>query len=652
MNAIIGMAHLALGTELTARQRRYLGSIETAGRHLLGLTNDILDLAKLDANKLTVTPVEFETEALLSHAVLLVAERAADKGLELWVEQACDVPPELVGDPARIGHILTSFLSNAVKFTEQGDVVLRVRREPGRGGAGDWLHLSVQDTGNGISQEQQARLLAPIEQIEASITRRHGGFGLGLIIARRIAYLMQGEVGIDSEIGQGSTFWLRMPLVAASTPGIEAAAPLPELVGRRVLVVDDHAGAREVVCSALERAGCQVQGAESGEAALAEVDRAAREGRSWEAVLVDERMPGLDGLSVARQMLHHWPNLRVALLSPCPGPAPLEAARSAGIAEVLTKPVLVGALREAVQALLLTADEPAGPRRLPSRRGTDPHALRGASVLLVEDNDLNRELATELLEGMGLIVDVACDGVQALQKVREQDYDGVLMDMQMPHIDGLTATREIRRMPGMDALPIIALTANALPGDRDLCLAAGMDDYLAKPVDPLALRETLARWIAPRPRRLTDETAASSGGAGAPSGVAVRVPDWNLPGIDVALGLGRSLGDIDLFVSMLGMFTSGERDFSQRLRALLLARDWAQAERMAHDLKGATAWIGATALRDQVAELEQLLRERASLERIEVSESEVAGQLKTLIDGIAAGLPTSAREAAAGVPAT
>ena len=661
MNAIIGMAHLALGTDLTPRQRRYLGSIETAGRHLLGLTNDILDLAKLDAGKLSVTPVEFETEALLAHSVALVAGHASDKGLELLVDQAPDVPAALVGDPLRIGQILTNFLSNAVKFTERGEVVLRVRREPRAGGGGDWLHLSVQDTGIGITPEQQARLFAPFEQADASIMRRYGGTGLGLVITRRMALLMNGEVGVDSEIGGGSTFWFRMPLEAASQesqvdPGMDA-----QLVGRRVLVVDDHASARHLACEILRRAGCVVQEADSGESALREAGLAARGGQPWEVALVDEQMPGFDGLSVARQLLAGQPGLRIALLSGRSGDAPLEAARQAGVAEVLGKPALAGALRDAVQALL--SDTRQSPRpAVVVERGPDLSALRGATVLLVEDNELNRELATELLERLGLVVETASDGAQAVQKVRERPYDGVLMDMQMPVMDGLTATQEIRRLPGRSGLPIIALTANALSGDRDQCLAAGMDDYLSKPVDPIVLQDTLARWV--RPWATGAGAADTAGATGAPPPrAAVPAPadepaptpsapgpapapkppvDLVLPGVDVALGLGRSLGDMDLYVAMLGMFCSSERDFPQRLDAMLEADDWPQAERMVHDLKGATAWIGAVTLRDQVAALEQLVKGRVERARIDAARAEVSAALGLLIDGIVARLPAGA----------
>jgi signal transduction histidine kinase/CheY-like chemotaxis protein len=489
MNAIIGMAHLVARTELEPRQRHHIETIQRSAQHLLGLLGDVLDLAKIESGKLAVEEVEFAPRQLFSHASDLVAARCAEKGLELVFDVAADVPDSLVGDPLRVEQILVNFLNNAAKFTEAGEVVVEVRVRSSVDDAAR-LRIDVRDTGIGIAKADLGRLFQNFHQADTSITRTHGGTGLGLVISRKLAALLGGEVGVESEPGVGSRFWFEAPFRRGRTTGVPWRTPMP---GVRALVVERHEGARRVLCSMLSKAGVRVDQAASGAEALECVLAASRAGDGHALLFVDDGPAELGGRTMADALealsLAVPPRL-VCLRSD----ENIEASGAAHRGDVLFKPVHEKALLELLERTLGGRGEPTPAPSVPVKDDA-LEGLRGARVLLVEDNDINQEIAAELLQQLGVAVEVASNGAEALARVQASAFGLVLMDLQMPVMDGLAATRAIRALPGFGMLPIVAMTANVMATDRMRCLDAGMNDHLPKPVEPGALRAALLRWI-------------------------------------------------------------------------------------------------------------------------------------------------------------
>jgi signal transduction histidine kinase/CheY-like chemotaxis protein len=518
MNAIVGLTHLlSLDPRDTLQQQR-LGKIDDAAKHLLQLIDDILDLSKVEAGKMVIEAIEFSLDTLAARAMALVAERARDKGIELILEmgQGAD---RVLGDPTRLSQALINLLSNAVKFTERGWVRLRcsARQDGNDGEAGILLRFEVEDTGEGVSPEQQQRLFSAFEQADGSTTRRHGGTGLGLALTRHLATMMGGDVGLSSRPGVGSCFWLTARMGVA-----EVELEAPPFAGRRALVVDDLPEARAAARLALERLGWEVDAAAdvaSAAAVLAASPQVARD-----LLLIDWQMPGVDGAAAVRALravpgatLRH-----VVALSDVDGSRMRQQADEAGVQAVLVKPLSIAAMRGALARVVLGEGEP-----LAAARDTHGAALAlrqaraGRRVLLAEDNAVNQEVAGALLRLAGLEVDCVGDGAQAVASALAQRYDLILMDMQMPVMDGIAATRLIRAMTG-PALPIVAMTANAYAEDRAACLAAGMDDHVTKPVDPEALFATLLKWLppvaaVPRPNASTSSPACAPA-ASSPAG--------------------------------------------------------------------------------------------------------------------------------------
>jgi two-component system sensor histidine kinase/response regulator len=509
------------------------------------------------------------------------------------------VPARLVGDPLRVGQVLLNYANNAVKFTERGSVIVGVERLPGGDGAVH-LRFSVRDTGIGMTAEQAGRMFQSFTQAESSITRRFGGTGLGLAISKRLAELVGGEVGVESAPGQGSTFWFTAVLQPApESPPVFGTAP--ELRQRRALVVDDNDAARTVVAQMLRGMGLEVSEAASGSAALQELPRAAAAGSPYDIVYVDWLMPGLDGVETARRIreLSAGSGVLVLMVTAYARAEAVRQAREADIAAVLSKPINPSALLDAtLQALgrgRVDGDAPA--------TRAAPSALQGARVLLVEDNEINRLVATELLRRHGVDVQVAVDGAQALDIAPFGGFDLVLMDMQMPVMDGLTATRELRKDPALRELPILAMTANATEGDRQDCLAAGMNDFVTKPVDPQRLRDALLRWI--RPREAAHE--------GAPATAAKPAPESALPigieGLDTALGLRFALNREPLYLDLLARFVQRHEKLPQQVQQAWLTGRREEAERLAHTLVGSAGQLGAVRVQESARELEDALHQ-------------------------------------------
>ena len=499
MNAIIGMAHLALKTDMTPRQRDYVKKIHNSGQHLLGIINDILDFSKIEAGKLNVEHTDFELDKLLDNVANLVSEKTTAKGLELVFDIAPDVPRHLIGDSLRMGQVLINYANNAVKFTEQGevDIIMNVQERLDNEVV---LWCGVRDTGIGLTEEQMGRLFQSFQQADTSTTRKYGGTGLGLSISKKLAELMGGEVGVTSEHGKGSTFWFTARLGIGSQKQ-RNLIPDPDLRGRHVLVVDDNENARTVLGDLLMTMSFKVEEVGAGKTAIEQVRDKAGTPEAFEIVFLDWQMPGMDGIETAEKIqalgLDKPPHL--VMVTAYGREEVMNAAHAAGIEDVLIKPVNASLLFDTAMRMLgaeVTDQRSAGDA--PSLLLEDMAMLKGARILLVEDNDLNQEVASEILRDAGFVVDIADNGQIAVNMVAQAAYDIVLMDMQMPVMDGVTATIEIRKNESFNELPIVAMTANAMQQDKDRCLAAGMVDFITKPIQPDELWAALGRWIKPK----------------------------------------------------------------------------------------------------------------------------------------------------------
>jgi two-component system, sensor histidine kinase and response regulator len=613
MNAVIGMTHLALRSNQDPRVQDFLQKIKSSSEHLLGVINDILDFSKIEAGKMTIETVDFDLESTLDNAFALVAEKSASKNLEVIINVAANVPRRLLGDPLRIQQILVNYLNNAVKFTETGEIVLGVVATRLTDDEVT-LRFYVRDSGIGISKDQHGRLFQSFHQVDPSTTRRFGGTGLGLAIVKRLAEAMGGEVGLDSAPNEGSTFWFTATFGLSKKP-MNRAAPQPRLRGRRVLVVDDHPEAREVLESMLRSLGFETTALATGAEALAELKQAGESGAHYEIVFLDWKMPGMNGVAVAgeieRLALERPPV--VLMVTAFDRNELLRVAADVRIDDVLCKPFTTSTLLDTISRVLsgtsaTTPLVPISDADLP----TAAVKLRGVKILLVEDNELNQEVATGLLETFGVSVDVAANGAKAIEMAEAGDYDIILMDIQMPVMDGVAATRALRARPRFRDIPILAMTASVLRDDQERFLAAGMNDHIAKPVDPSELVTALLIWapgasskaVAPEPEREIESAAKP------------RILPETIDGLDVAAGLRRVLGNETLYVSLLRKFIAGQKDAPARLGEMINAGNLEDAERLAHTMKGVAGTIGATRLQSAAADLEQSLHERQAWEAL------------------------------------
>jgi len=519
MNGVIGMTTLLSQTELTGEQKEYVDSLQFSAEALLDIINDILDFSKIEAGKLTLSIIDFDLRTLLEDVVELLAGQAQGKGLDLSCLISPAVPVSVSGDPGRIRQILMNLIGNAVKFTERGEVVVRatlVDRPADRA----LVRFDVTDTGIGIAPEDLHRLFQSFSQVDGSSTRTHSGTGLGLAISRQLAALMGGTVGVRSEPGVGSTFWFTVDL-APRPAAARGSAAAPDLAGLKVLGVDDSETNRTILRAQLRGAGLEPDLAESGPRALELLRIAAFKGNPYRLAILDMQMPEMDGLDLARAikgdpMLERTP---LILLTSLARRGMASQAREAGIAGFLTKPVRQAQLEACIVSVLKLAAAPADPAAPPAplvtkHRLAEEKAVTRPRVLIAEDNLINQKVAVRLLEKLGCRADVVGDGAAAVAAIAGADYDIVFMDCQMPVMDGYDAAREIRKLAGSArGIPIVAMTANAMEGDREKCISAGMDDYVAKPVVAAELRRVLESWVG---GRAGARTAVPDGGVPAP----------------------------------------------------------------------------------------------------------------------------------------
>jgi PAS domain S-box-containing protein len=612
MNAIIGMSYLALQRPLDKKQRNYIEKVHRSGENLLGIINDILDFSKIEAGRMDMEVVDFRLEDVMENLANLVGLKADDKELELLFDVDAKVPTALRGDPLRLGQILVNLGNNAVKFTAKGEVVVGVETVS-EDAQGAELHFWVKDTGIGMTHEQSERMFESFSQADASTTRRYGGTGLGLAISKSLVEMMQGRIWVDSAQGQGSTFHFHARFGVQTQPRPRRMYRADELMGTRVLVVDDNASAREILSTMAVSFGLEVDAASNGREALRMVAKADEQQLGYDVVLMDWKMPEMDGLETMRRLKagNYRSTPTVIMVTAYGREEAIDAAEHQGMTPtiVLTKPVTASTLLEAV-AEALGKSLPVETRAM-EKAGSHAQAierLAGARLLLVEDNDLNQELALDLLGDAGISVVCAENGREALDTLaRDADFDGILMDCQMPVMDGYTAAQEIRANPAWTGLPIIAMTANAMAGDREKALAAGMCDHIAKPLDVGPICTTIAKWVHPAAHR-----AAGSGGAevhapsaaSAPVAAAVVSDLPELPGIDVSRGLNTTGNKHALYRRLLLKFRAGQAQFAEQFAAARTGADPAAARRAAHTLKGTAGNIGAVELEAAAAVLE------------------------------------------------
>ncbi len=632
MNAIIGLSHLCLQTDLTTRQKDYIRKVHHAATSLLRIINDILDFSKIEAGRLDMESTDFTLEEVLGTMASMTTQKAEEKHLEFLMETAVNIPPSLVGDPLRLGQVLINLTNNAIKFTEQGEVAVTTELLEKDEGAVR-LQFVIRDTGVGITEEQQSRLFTAFSQADTSTTRKYGGTGLGLTISKKLIELMGGSIRVESMPGRGSRFVFDVRLGISQHSVEKWLLPSADLRGLKTLAVDDNESARNVIADYLASFTFQVTKARDGKEAIVLVQEADMLGEPYDLIVMDYMMPEMDGITAAAKIRHdlYLQKIPVLIIATAYGEESVvkRATLEAEVDGFLVKPINQSLLFESIMEAFGRSDAH-------SKKGGVIHTgrqdflavLSGAIVLLVEDNEINQQVARELLEQANITVLLATNGREAVNMVARERLDGVLMDVQMPIMDGLSATREIRKDPRFSTLPILAMTANAMSGDRDLCLEAGMQDHIAKPIDPHDMFTTLARWITPASPKPFPASPALPEGQTPSEEDTGTVPE--IPGINTKNGLQRMGGKTKKYLDLLAKFLTNQRNAMAKLALALENNDTATAERIAHTLNGVAGTIGATLLQEKAGRIESALRSGTPLQPIDSTVTETRDTLENI----------------------
>jgi len=599
MNAIIGMSYLALQTNLNRKQQDYINKIHSSADALLGIINDILDFSKIEAGKLELEAVPFNLNETIDHLVQIISHKSQEKRLELLIDLEAELPLELIGDSLRLGQILINLTNNSIKFTEQGEIVVSVKKRHSDDN-NITLEFCVSDTGIGMTEEQLSRLFQSFSQADASTTRKYGGTGLGLTISKTLTELMQGEIWVESRYGEGSQFYFTATFALADENSMPAQIPTKSLLGLPLLIVDDSVTAREILFTLAESLGFTPELASSGEEALAKLIQAENSNKPFQLVISDWQMDHMDGIELGEKItqgdvLSSPPPF--VLITAYDRDAMLKKAGHVHLASVMSKPISASTLLDTAlkimgQESLALDNKQTGQLDLSAVQN-----IAGAEILLVEDNPINQQIAVELLEMAGLVVTVADNGKIAVETLEHKTFDAVLMDLQMPIMDGYEATNKIRKEKKNATLPIIAMTANAMSDDKERCLAAGMNEHLGKPIDPQEMYSTIARWVKPTKQQHN---------APEESAITFTMSDLPvLPEFDVESALTRMAGNVTSYRKTLQKVVTSEADAVQRIRNALDNEDYQSALLAAHTLKGVTSSIGAVFVSPAADKLEQ-----------------------------------------------
>ncbi len=637
MNAIIGLSHLALKTDLDSKQRDYVSKVHNAGTSLLAILNDILDFSKIEAGKLDIEVIPFEVDDVISSVTVLTAQKAHEKGLEFLADVAPDMPEHLTGDPLRLGQVLTNLVNNAVKFTERGEIRLKIEILEQTGDRVK-LKFSVRDTGLGMTPEQVAKLFQPFTQADMSTTRKHGGTGLGLTISQLLVELMEGRIWAESESGVGSTFSFTAWFGVGTEPGSRTGLTerLPQL---NVLVADDNEAAREILSEALSGIVEHVDLVASGSEAISAV-RQHDDGRPYDLVFMDWRMPGIDGLQAIQLIkddasIHKQPAM--VMVTAFGREEVREEAERLGVDGFLTKPVTKSMLVDTLVRLFASKEQRQSPSDTPlTESGT---MLAGLRILLTEDNEINQQIAVELLEGVGASVAVANNGREGVERLASEPtaFDIVLMDLQMPEMDGYQATKRIRSDLRFVDLPIVAMTAHATAEEKQSCLDAGMNGHVSKPIDPPTLFATLLKFYTP-------PAAAPQASPGGGQAMAATGDGFvGLAGLDAADGLKRVAGNLKLYRKLLLESREEFRTAAARIRSLLAAGSHSDAVRLVHTVKGVAGNLGAGRVQEAGAALEAALKAdpEAGAEVLIASLADAVAELLPGLDSLDSAMPAS-----------
>jgi CheY-like chemotaxis protein len=594
MNAIIGLGHLLTKTQLVPKQSDYVNKIQVSAQSLLGIIDDILDFSKIEAGRLNIESIPFRFDDIFENLSIMASTRIGDNPIEFLYDFDTNIPPMLKGDPYRIGQILTNLVSNAVKFTEMGSVVVRAMLLK-KDGEQIWLKFSVEDTGIGINPDKLDSLFDPFTQADGSTTREYGGTGLGLSICQKLCDLMGGSISAESKLDKGSIFRFELPLEISMAQSLPV--PHPELRNMKVLLVDDNPMALDVLGDMLESMTFQVTTTAAGIEALSLLKRS---NSDFDLVLLDWRMPDIDGFEIARDIYRLFGEERpTVILMTAYGREVMEQdIKEEHLDGLLIKPLTPSLLFDAIIRAHESRKTDGVSIEIPVTQPILQERLQG-EVLLVEDNEINQQVAKELLEQIGLKVDTVDDGEQAVHYIERKRPDLVLMDIQMPVMDGYDATRHIRKLPGMDNLPIIAMTANAMVGDADKSIQAGMNGHIAKPVDPEKLYSILKEQLKVSASQSRDKQNYKGW----------TPPGKNPPGIDLQRGIRQVGGNPDFYLKLLGDLVSNHGNCVGDLNQMLKAEDFEEAKRLIHTIKGVAGNIGAYDMQRIAVELEASLIE-------------------------------------------
>jgi PAS domain S-box-containing protein len=621
MNAIMGMTHLALQTDLTTKQNDYLTKVHNSATSLLGIINDILDFSKIEAGKLDMETTDFSLDTVMDNVTTLIAGKSQEKELEFLFQIQPDVPKFLIGDPLRLGQILINLANNAVKFTSDGEVVITVEKVKADGDTFT-IKFTVRDTGIGMTKEQIGKLFQSFSQADSSTTRKFGGTGLGLTISKRLVEMMKGEIWVESEPGKGSRFIFTGEFKQQTIRKETNLALAEEIEGLKVLVVDDNETSRLIFKEILESFNLTVEFAFTGGKAI---DALTATTTPYDLIIMDWKMPGMDGIETSKQIKNSLNLPQTPKIVMCTSYGREEVynqAKEIGLEGFLMKPVNPSVLLDTILEVFGKATTGGNQQSL--QKGAESSGLntvRGAKILLVEDNEINQQVAQELLEGQGFYVDIAINGKEGVEKALTNSYDVILMDIQMPIMGGYEAAENIRKENPKPDLPIIAMTANAMVGDREKALEVGMNDHVAKPIDPQQLYGALAKWIKPGEREIPSDYQAKQQKAKAN----VQLPQ-DLPEIDIKAGLTRVGGNKKLYRDLLIKFYNNHQTIINDIQEALNKKDLELAQRLAHTVKGVSGNIGATEIQ-KAAETVELMIKDGALDNIDELLQTLQGKL-------------------------